>query len=183
MDVNKTLNFLKKLQIELQTQHIEYQAPPRFWVIKDYKQVLANESYDDGYWIYFYNDGDYIEFKTKEQLVADLKCYDYDSCLYFGDTLKYYMDNEKINLESLFDFILENFNDNGFFGKVYMKEVSEISSDTMFITQEDALNHLKLNNYHYSNKAHIYAMTAWRSPSVERLWDILENFDWEQVSK
>jgi hypothetical protein len=24
-------------------------------------------------------------------------------------------------------------------------------------------------------------MTAWRAPKVERLWNILENFDWDKV--
>ncbi|KEK23505.1 hypothetical protein [Bacillus gaemokensis] len=38
------------------------------------------------------------------------------------------------------------------------------------------------NDYHYTSKAHTYAMMAWRPPKVERLLNILETFDWDAIS-
>lgn len=54
-----------------------------------------------------------------------------------------------------------------------------IYPDTMFLTQKEAEEHLRANDYHYSSDAHTYAMTAWRAPDVERLWKILQEVDWE----
>lgn len=51
----------------------------------------------------------------------------------------------------------------------------------MFLTKEEAKQHLKVNHYHYTSKAHTYAMTAWRAPKVERLLKILETFDWDSI--
>ena len=50
----------------------------------------------------------------------------------------------------------------------------------MFITKESCKNHIRLNGYHYHNP-HTYAMTAWRSPEVEKLWKLLEETDWEKA--
>ena len=47
----------------------------------------------------------------------------------------------------------------------------------MFLTQKDAENHLIANYYHYSDDAHTYAMTSWRSNRVEKLIDILQSVD------
>lgn len=54
---------------------------------------------------------------------------------------------------------------------------SKIYENTMFLTQKDAEDHLKANYYHYSEDAHTYAMTAWRSNRVEKLINILQSVD------
>jgi len=51
----------------------------------------------------------------------------------------------------------------------------------MFLTKAEAKKHIQLNHYHYSPKAHTYAMTAWRAPTIERLLKILENFEWDKI--
>lgn len=53
--------------------------------------------------------------------------------------------------------------------------------DTMFLTNRSCKEHIKANHYHYSGDAHSYAMTAWRSPEVEKLFKILEEVDWDNV--
>lgn len=53
--------------------------------------------------------------------------------------------------------------------------------DTMFLTNRSCKEHIKANYYHYSGDAHSYAMTAWRSPEVEKLFKILEEVDWDNV--
>ena len=55
--------------------------------------------------------------------------------------------------------------------------------DTMFLTNREAKEHLKSNHYHYTSKAHTYAMTAWRSPQVEKLIHILQTADFEEETE
>ena len=51
----------------------------------------------------------------------------------------------------------------------------------MFLTNKSCKEHIRLNNYHYSSDAHSYAMTAWRSPEVEKLFKILQEVDWDKM--
>jgi hypothetical protein len=51
----------------------------------------------------------------------------------------------------------------------------------MFLTKQEAKDHIRLNHYHYTDEVHTYAMTAWRAPKVERLLNILETFDWDKL--
>ena len=55
-----------------------------------------------------------------------------------------------------------------------------IASDTMFLTLRECEEHIKRNHYHYNNPLP-YAITAWRSPQVERLIEILQTVDWDDV--
>ncbi|WP_164509081.1 hypothetical protein [Clostridium rectalis] len=55
----------------------------------------------------------------------------------------------------------------------------QVASDTMFLTLRECKEHIKSNNYHYKNPRP-YAMTAWRSPQVARLYEILMYTDWEK---
>lgn len=61
------------------------------------------------------------------------------------------------------------------------KIVPKIYENTMFITQKDAEEHLRKNDYHYSDDAHTYAMTAWRTPEIEKLWKILRTVDFSRM--
>lgn len=49
------------------------------------------------------------------------------------------------------------------------------------MNQQEAKRHLKLNHYHYTREAHTYAMTAWRSPVVSRLWEVLRTCDFDKL--
>ena len=64
---------------------------------------------------------------------------------------------------------------------VPMKEKHITHNNTMFLTKAEAQEHIKVNHYHYSSKAHTYAMTAWRAPKVKKLMEILESFDWDSI--
>lgn len=55
--------------------------------------------------------------------------------------------------------------------------------DTMFLTNRSCKEHIAANHYHYSEDAHPYAMTAWRSPEVSRLWEILDKIDWKAMKE
>lgn len=53
--------------------------------------------------------------------------------------------------------------------------------NTMFLTEKAAATHLRQNDYHYDATAHTYAMTAWRSPEVEKLIKILQTVDFSNI--
>lgn len=55
--------------------------------------------------------------------------------------------------------------------------------DTMFLTNRSCKEHIVANHYHYADDAHSYAMTAWRSPEVEHLWNILDKIDWKAMKE
>ena len=64
---------------------------------------------------------------------------------------------------------------------ISVSEEHFIQPSTMFLTKAEAKQHIELNHYHYSERAHTYAMSAWRAPKVERLLQILETFDWDKI--
>lgn len=179
--MQEDIQFLKELQHDLIRQETDYQAEPRFWVIKDYRMVPGNDDYDDGDIQYFYNDGDYIVFQNFEELKSFLEVHFSDE-IEVDEILKELL-YEFNNFEELWNYVYEHLNDDRFFDTIFVKEEGYIVPNTMFLTKEEAKIHLKSNYYHYSSKAHTYAMTAWRSPQVERLLKILETFDWDKHIK
>ena len=56
-----------------------------------------------------------------------------------------------------------------------------IYPNTMFLTNRECKQHIAANHYHYSDDAHSYAMTAWRSYEVETLWKLLEKIQWDNI--
>jgi hypothetical protein len=178
--MKEDIQFLKNLQQELLTQDNDGQAAPRFWSIMDYRIVPANEEYDNGFEQYFHNDGDHTEFKNFTDLKKFLEEY-FEEEIEEDKDLQEHLSNEDKNFYELWEYVEDNLNDDGFFSKVFVKEEQYVIPDTMFLTKEDAKRHIELNHYHYSPKAHTYAMTAWRSPKVERLLKILETFDWDSI--
>lgn len=179
--MNKDIQFLKELQQELTTQETDGNASPRFWVIKDYRMVPANEKYDSGEEERFFNDGDLVTFHKFSDLKEFLEEY-YSEEIDEDQELRVLVYDESERFDELWEYIESNFNNDGYFDTAFMKEEGFIVPDTMFLTKEEAKTHLKLNHYHYTSKAHTYAMTAWRAPKVERLLNILETFDWESIS-
>ncbi|MCP1185011.1 hypothetical protein [Paenibacillus sp. 1781tsa1] len=175
--MNEDLKFLKELQTELNIQENDCQAAPRFWTIMDYKKTPGNEDYDSGELQYFFNDGDHVVFEDLNHLKGFVEeHYEED----IDDELRWHLNNE--DFEFLWQYITNNLNDDGYFDSVFVKEEEFIAPNTMFLTKAEAKRHLELNHYHYTSKAHTYAMTAWRAPKVERLLKILSEFDFDSVS-
>jgi hypothetical protein len=172
------IQFLKDLQEELKTQENDGQAAPRYWTIMDYRVVPAHEDYGADRTMYFHNDGDHTEFETIEELKEFI--WDY----YTEDEpseLIEMLNNNDTTFGDLWDYVTSHLNGDGFFDEVPVKEESFIVPSTMFLTKEEAKRHLKVNHYHYTSKAHTYAMTAWRAPKTERLMKLLETFDWDSI--
>lgn len=172
------IQFLKTLQQELKTQDHDCQAAPRFWVIMDYKIVPTNETYNSDRIQYFHNDGEWTFFEN----VHDLKEFfdeHFDEEVEHDDNL-YNLLNQG-DFGEAWDYIHSNYNMYGYFDVMFMEEQEFIVPDTMFLTKNDAINHLKLNKHHYTAKAHTYAMTAWRSPTVAKLLRVLATFDFGNI--
>lgn len=54
---------------------------------------------------------------------------------------------------------------------VFYKEIYEEKG--MFLTEDDAKNHLKSNYYHYSEDAHTYVKHSWRAPELKQFFQAL----------
>ena len=181
--MKKQIEFLKGLAKEMKEQPTDCQAAPRFWVIKDYRWVPGNPEYDSCEMQYFYSDEDFTEFND----VKELQEYMDEYYLSDGEQLWRYIDEPKLRelvndkdttFEELWGFVCNNFNN---FNECPVKKESYIVPDTLFLTKREALKHLEINAHHYTKDAHTYAMTAWRSPEVQQLLEIIETFDWDKV--
>lgn len=202
---NDELDFLIKLQKEMNTQDTVSQADPRFWVIKGTEKLYHVEE-ADGYELYDSDCCKTIADTTEkicdyinDNLLEDINCNRLD-----GEEFKVEFENgllgERIivnwldggcqendmseELSDLHD--IKNWLEEQGYGEyevISYKTVDKIYENTMFLTQSDAENHLQLNHYHYSADAHTYAMTSWRSSETEMLWKILRQVDWEEVLK
>lgn len=195
---NKELEFLQELQNELNTQDDLCQANPRFWVIKG-SEKLYNVDEADGYELY---DADCCEtiaenmeeiykYIRDEELDEICECdgikreISYEPPTFFGTGVIKITETEDksnyIELESLEDIrVWLNEYTNRNFNVISYKTVDKTYEDTMFLTQKDAEEHLRSNYYHYSDDAHTYAMTAWRSPRVEKLLNILSTVNFKK---
>lgn len=175
------IEFLKSLQEELLTQDKDYQASPRFWVVMQTVKDYWVEDDIQGVCIYSSGAGEEIFEGEFEELPQWLNILDgVENCIYQNGYIEFTINNEE---ETLFD--TSDVSD--FLDKYEIDEYTvcnyrlrdEIVKDTMFLTKRECKEHIEANRHHYNNTAHPYAMTAWRSPQVKRLYEILENTNWE----
>lgn len=179
---NEDLDFLINLQKELLEQNDKYklyQADPIYVGIKDYQfevrpEDLAEEKhviysgeseYDMGEFIeYLFNDYELKDINTpKDEIIDSLR-----DC----DTT----DNLREVIDKYFSDI-----DSSDYDIYYVEKVGHLAENCCFITWADAVEHLKYNKHHYSADAHPYAMTAFRSPQLERLLEIVKTTEWEMI--
>lgn len=176
------IQFLKNLQHEMNTQDHLSQADPRYWVIRDYDEVYGdNLNNADGIIIYDSNCSETV-LKVEYQLfdldstieeiikILDEKGYELDADTIENIKLAYDNDSLIESLEEIEDY------------EIYVYEYQEVAVDKgMFLTHEAAIEHLERNDHHYSDKAHTYAQTAWRSKE-EKLWNILQTVDFDKLN-
>lgn len=162
------IEFLKLLGHEMNTQENDSQADPRFWVVAENKREYG---YDDGYCdgtVVINSDGEFYD--SPEELIEHLV---ENECV------------EKSTFESGYDYvfseILGMINQDDYSIVNYCDMRDQIAPNTMFLTKQECKRHIELNDYHYT-QPHTYAMTAWRSPQIERLYDILKNTDWSELA-
>lgn len=187
------LDFLAGLQREMNTQDTLGQRDPRFWVIMDYDYRAAAPDEEPGYVLEVTDGCDYARYS-----IAELTRAAYEDVLENG--------GEEASAEWLEDMCVEPVTDpvdgtytlhrlpgfdleyvcEGYFSPrcsqwVHQVKEPRIAVNTMFLTQAAASAHLKDNRHHYDDAAHTYAMTAWRSPQVERLYGILHEVDFRAL--
>lgn len=173
--------FLMDLQKELLTQDHDHQADPRFWVIGDYRYDLCHEGEED---ITFINSGEKEYYDSTDNFINYIEeeiFYDWELELNEDklNEIKSEFHEAKEDLYYLLQWAKKYFAEDSIL--MPLKEKHFIHENVMFLTKEDAKKHLKTNYYHYTNKAHTYAMTAWRSPKVEKLLNVLKTFDWSSI--
>ena len=189
---NDDIKFLKELQKELNTEDNVGTANPRYWVIRQPERIYHLDEDEADYYV-FIDECDKYELtledlKDKLEFLCDdnLKSVEVkDGVLtfeYFDEWLEeveeykvdydnYYTDGKHKILELLESDI----------SVAYYKEVDATVDNWMFLTQIDAENHLRANDYHYHEKARTYCMCGWRSPRFERLINILSKTDFDSM--
>lgn len=165
------IQFLKELQEELNTQDVDCQAAPRFWTVGDYKWVETSEDNAERYSVVLphaaecYPVDSYIESAKEDREHSEEALKKLDDC-----------DDD---LDDILRWIQDHDEEDAYL--VPEKEIHVVQPNTMFITKAEAKEHIRLNQHHYSSKAHTYAMTALRAPKVGRLFKILEQFNWDDI--
>ncbi|MDK8188808.1 hypothetical protein QP794_01760 [Paenibacillus sp. UMB7766-LJ446] len=169
-DQIKDIQFLIDLQKELNSQENDSQANPRFWSVGDYRWVACSEGNAERYTVFFPDSVEAHEidyFLNKVLDKEDLSEEEIESL------------NDADCTDSKFEWIQDNYDSEASLHPE--REEHFVRENTMFLTKEEAKLHIKQNSHHYSNRAHTYAMTAWRAPKVERLLKILGEFDFEGI--
>lgn len=206
---SEELDFLINLQKEMNTQDTICQADPRFWVVQQQCESVVPEGYEDKT-VVLDTHGDYdtvaedidefiqyIKENFIEEDQLDNYVFENDSGFYNIYTKNSDYDPEKDNewdkyneeYEDMYELedVITCFEELGVISKdrftvSYLKTSREIVPNTFFLTNKECKKHIELNNYHY-DKPRSYAMTAWRSPEVEKLWDILQKVDWTSMKE
>jgi hypothetical protein len=182
---NEDREFLKELQHEMLTQDTVCQADPRFWVVMQTVRDYWVEDNVDGICIYdTYAAESVFEGDQEEKLAIWIK-ENFDvvvKCEYDRGFLEIVCEDDNefsiSGMSEIKDFLDEYAS--GQYSICNYRDREEIAQDTMFLTLRECKEHIEANHYHYKNP-HSYAMTAWRSPQVERLYKILQNTDWDNV--
>lgn len=194
------IDFLRELQKELNTQDHLSQADPRFWVIKGSEKIYNIED-ADGYELYDDNGCSIVASNIEEvfeyirdNLLDEINELDgvertltLEDGIFGQQIVVHWIDDgeecdkELSNYEDVANWLEEFGYDD--YRVVSYKIISKIYENTMFLTQKDAEDHLRANDYHYSEDAHTYAMTAWRSPRVEKLVKLLQSIDLDVLNE
>lgn len=189
---NDDIKFLKELQKELNTEDNVGTATPRYWVIRQPERIYHLDEDAADYYV-FIDECDKYELtledlKDKLEFLCDdnLKSVEVkDGVLtfeYFDEWLEE-VEEYKVDYDNYYtdgkDKILELLESD--VSVAYYKEVDATVDNCMFLTQIDAENHLRANDYHYHEKARTYCMCGWRSPRFERLINILSKTDFDSM--
>ncbi|WP_455485101.1 hypothetical protein [Gemella sp.] len=189
---NDDVKFLKELQKEINTEDNGGTANPRYWVIRQPERIYHVDE----------DEADYVEFFDEhnryELTLEDLK----EKLEDLGDdNLKSVKVKDGVLTFEYFEGWLEeveeymvDYNNSYRYGitkilellefdvsVVYCKEIDVTVDNCMFLTQIDAENHLRANDYHYHEEARTYCMCGWRNPRFERLINILSKTDFDSM--
>nr|DAK19942.1 MAG TPA: hypothetical protein [Caudoviricetes sp.] len=189
---NDDIKFLKELQKELNTEDNAGTASPRYWVIRQPERIYHLDEDEADYYM-FLDKYDHQELSLEELKVMledtdddNLKSVEVkDGVLTFEYFDKYLekIETYDIDFNNLYtdgrDKILELLEFE--VEVIYYSELDTTVDNCMFLTQIDAENHLRANDYHYHKEARTYCMHGWRNPRFERLIKILSKTDFDSM--
>lgn len=197
----ENVEFLKELQRKLNTQDPCGQASPIFWVIRQKERVWEKDLEDDYDTVAYYHDGDICEIKEMQDIlnleedmsnslegISGSDAWRKEEILSNFKTLKEELERTDIFTDIDPD-ILKDIFSNMYYADTKGEDWNEdnilyghyehvIAPNTMFLTLEAAQQHCRNNSYHYLD-GRPYSMTAWRSPQVDKLLEILKTEDFD----
>lgn len=145
-------------------------AFPFFYQIRDWKKQLRPDGF--GSEVEYYSSALECEFESEEEISQYYRDHYYEDELELRDKEK---DDEIYEGDELFEEMLDVWKDS--------KDITEYSYELeadykgLFLTEEDAKDHLRRNNYHYHSKADTYVQHVWRAPELEGfLGDLMDYF-------
>lgn len=165
------------------------QSQPVYYAIRDKQRSVSAEGYSD-LMIFRFNDGEGPdgEYYLRDALAV------YIGQDEFNEGIEWYGDDEieaHISHVEFLDDVLDNngeirddvsvsrirfiLDSLGIGEIIYVSDEWVICPNTMFLTHKDAAAHLNANRHHYTKDAHVYCMTAWRSPEYEKFITALKS--------
>lgn len=184
------IDFLSQLQETMNTQDTVCQADPRFWVIREERYEQAAP--DDGiYFVYFHGSSFIGRVDIEDAIDGAVKAFEpSDECETVDEYLErfdLYLSGKKTLVsfgqsynDSIKALIMDYASTFGCTVSFFTRKVA-ICPNTLFLTKASCENHIMCYGYNYNNP-HSYAMTAYRSPEVEQLYDILHNVDFSELT-
>lgn len=179
--MKNNLDFLNRLKTRLNDAPPNGNAEPRFWVIRDYEELVGDPAYHDvlNPHIVTPSTGDAV---LLERQLNDIKSDNFQNIQSDYD----YTDTTMIQLKEDFDAIQDD--DSALeFIQAWMDEDASLEysfshpyivENTLFLSEEEAENYLKHYGYNHSAKAHIYGMTGYRAFEYEKLLNIVKTTEW-----
>lgn len=157
------------------------QAQPVYYAIRDKQRSISAEGYSDLSVFHFDGSGPDGEYYLRDALAVYLGLDEN------GIGMEWYSDDELELHVSHVEFLDDVLDNNGEIKDevsisrirfilqslgigeiVYVSDEWIICPNTLFLTHKDAERHLITNRHHYTEHAHVYCMTAWRSPEYEK---------------
>lgn len=164
--MEKLINYAKELKGEFETQETDGQAHPRFWVIMDFREEITIEGHDDTVKLLDLDTCNSLtEDEYKESVKERIAEGEFDA--HKTEDILWAMEHGTIHS------LIGEAEDEDNFHIIYTMEIPYIVPNTFFLTKKDAKEYLEQYGYHHSSKAHTYAMTALRSPSFEKLINLI----------
>lgn len=144
---------IKSFLTKMKDQDNRSTAFPYFYVIRSSKLIITDSDYSYDEVKYYHSEYDDLTWDTEEDFIEYLR-HDLSEAPYS----EAYIELEVSKLKKLY--FIKTWEEHG-----------------LFLTEEDAENHLRSNNYHYSKDAHTYVKHAWRAPELENfLNNLMEYF-------
>lgn len=192
------IRFLKKLQHELNVQDSMGNRDPRFWVIRQSKDINVSRDIEPP-------DYDYITITDDNYPEREIKTLNnvFDAIQELTDSNPSQYEIKRTSNGNILatntndgsDFLITRVNnetaeimdkiagDLNRFHTNYIQTKSYVVPNTLFLTHESCEEHLRKYGYNYEPDAHAYAMTADRSPEYEALIRLLRTVDFEMLEK